>query len=87
MKKSKGLLCDPVLEEYRVNSKDGTYSGTFSLAYPSKTKCIAMGLISSTPPKLSQWRELIAHVKSKGRTELIFYRNRDGCETEKVIKL
>ena len=81
------MFDDPVVEQYRLNPSESGYSGVFTLAYPSKSVCIALGFTSTKPLKLSQVKALITHVKSKHRATLVFYRDKHCIETQRTIKL
>jgi len=81
------MFNDPVIEQFRLNGDEDGYSGVFTLAYPSKSICIALGFTSSVSLKVSQFKQLIKHAKKNGRKELVFYRERNGKEIIKVIKL
>jgi hypothetical protein len=78
---------DPVIEQYRVNLRGNSYSGVFTLAYPSKNRCIVLGFISSSRLKKSQLMQLKKHVLSRGRKLLVFYRQKQGKEFEKIYTL
>lgn len=81
------MFNDPVIEQYRVNARGNSYSGVFTLAYPSKERCIVLAFISSSALKKSQLARLKQHVRSKGRKLLVFYRQKQHREIEKVYKL
>ena len=79
------VLNDPVIEAYRLNPSKSGYSGTFTLSYPTKKTCIALGFSSTKPLQLSQLKEIMCHVKAKGREKLVFYRERNGQEIKRTI--
>jgi len=81
------MFNDPVIEQFRLNANGKSYTGVFTLAYPNMTICIVLGFTSTQQLKLSQVKALINHVKSTGRKEIIFYRERSNKEIEKRIKL
>lgn len=81
------MFSDPVIEQYRLNAESGSYSGVFTLAYPSKKACVILGFTSFKPLRLSQLKQLIAHIKATGRDTLIFYRTKHGVEVEKKIRI
>lgn len=81
------MFHDPVIEQFRLNPSSTSYSGVFTLAYPSKNLCIVLGFLSATTLKPSQIKQLKSHVKSKGRKEVVFYREQNGTEIEKRFKL
>lgn len=79
------IFDDPVVEQFRLNSDENGYSGTFTLAYPTKKSCVALGFTNQKRLMPSQFKALLAHVKEKGRERLVLYRERDGKEIEKVF--
>jgi len=81
------MFTDPVVEQFRLNPSEDGYTGLFTLAYPSKSICIALVFTSTTALKLSQVKQLIEHVKQTNRTTLVFYRDKRGVETQRVINL
>ena len=80
------MLSNPVIEQYRIE-KDGAYVGTITLAYPNRSTAIALGFVSSCPLTRGQITELIKHIKKTGRSELIFYREKNGKEVEKRYEI
>ena len=81
------MFNDPVIEQYRVGRQGDTYSGVFTLAYPSPDRCIVLAFISVLPLKKSHLLLLKKHVITKGRKYLVFYRQKRGNEIEKVYTL
>ncbi|TDF41880.1 hypothetical protein EYS14_03290 [Alteromonadaceae bacterium M269] len=81
------MLHRPVVEQYRLNPQGDSFSGTLTLCYPSKTRCIAMGYISVKPLTPHQMKSLVRHIKAQGCQTLTYYREIGGIEHEKVINL
>lgn len=81
------MFSDPVIEQYRLNAVSSRYSGVFTLVYPSPKKCIVLGFVSTQKIKPSHIKQLIKHIKCKGRSELIYYRVQHGLERECKIQL
>ena len=83
-----GLLDDPICETYRLPSLCGSFGGSFTLPYPSKSICEIVGLVSLSQLPLIRYRtELQEHVKSKGRSKIIYYTYDGEIEKENVIIL
>ena len=81
------MFSDPVIEQYRVNPQGDSFSGVFTLAYPSKKRCIVLGFYSTSKLRKSQLIALKNHVLSKGHELLVFYRQKHNKEFEKIVKL
>ena len=80
------MVDDPVVEQFRLKTFGSSYSGVITLAYPSKSLCVAMGLVGTdiTPSML---KSLMKHVKSKNRSKLVFYIYQGDTEIKREYEL
>jgi hypothetical protein len=84
------LFNRPVTETYRIggdSSIDGSFTGTFTLSYPSLHVCQIIGLVGCGISILRFRTELAKHIKSKGCNTVIYYRENKNGSVKKVIKL
>lgn len=81
------LFSNPISETYRLPNLCGSYHSTFTLTYPSKDTCYILGLVNNGSPLLGYRNKLFKHVRSKGRTQIIYYRQIGDTVKERVIRL
>lgn len=81
------MFGDPIIESYRLNPENGSFSGTLTFSYPSKTRCVALGLSSLKKVGPSLLKQMKEHARQRNRTELVYYREVNGKSEERIIKL
>ena len=81
------MHADPIIEEFRITPRNGSFCGVVTLAYPSKVVCVMCGLFSKDKVTRQDLRKLIEHVRSRGRKSIEYYRQTRFGEKKVVIKV